>query len=59
MALEDIVMCLATRAHVFQNETRESIKNIEQQMSHLIPFVDRLESQGELLGQTEKKRSTM
>lgn len=53
MALEDIVKSLATSTHTFQNETRASIKNLEQQVSQLATSVGRLESQGTLPGQTE------
>lgn len=46
-------MSLATRTQAFQNETRASIKNQEQQVSQVATFVGRLESQWKLAGHTE------
>nr|KAJ0206547.1 hypothetical protein LSAT_V11C500274310 [Lactuca sativa] len=53
VSLEDIVKNLTTSTQAFQNETRYSIKNLEQQMSQLATFVCRLESQGKLPRHTE------
>nr|KAJ0204327.1 hypothetical protein LSAT_V11C500294860 [Lactuca sativa] len=53
MALEDIVMSLATSTQAFQPETRASIKNLEQQVSQLATSMGRLESQGKLPAHTE------
>ncbi|XP_052626969.1 uncharacterized protein LOC128133535 [Lactuca sativa] len=54
MSLEDIVKSLATSTQTFQNETKASIKTLEQQMTHLATFVSKVESQGKLPAQTEK-----
>ncbi|XP_022024088.1 uncharacterized protein LOC110924382 [Helianthus annuus] len=53
MSLEDIVKSLATSTHSFQQETKASIKNLEQQMAQLASSVSKLESQGKLPAQTE------
>ncbi|XP_022040522.1 uncharacterized protein LOC110943071 [Helianthus annuus] len=53
MSLEDIVKSLATSTHTFQQETKASIKNLEQQMAQLASSVSKLESQGKLPAQTE------
>ncbi|XP_023729289.1 uncharacterized protein LOC111876964 [Lactuca sativa] len=54
MYLEDIVKSLATSTQTFQNETKASIKTLEQQMTQLATFLSKLESQGKLPAQTEK-----
>ncbi|KAL7597396.1 hypothetical protein Lser_V15G31293 [Lactuca serriola] len=54
MSLEDIVKSLATSTQTFQNETKASIKTLEQQMTQLATSVSKLESQGKLPAQTEK-----
>ncbi|XP_052623683.1 uncharacterized protein LOC128129004 [Lactuca sativa] len=54
MSLEDIVKILATSTQTFQNETKASIKTLEQQMTQLTTSVSKLESQGKLPTQTEK-----
>ncbi|KAL7586284.1 hypothetical protein Lser_V15G37354 [Lactuca serriola] len=53
MSLEDIVKSLATSTQAFQQETKASIKNLEQQVSQLATCVSKLESQGKLSAQTE------
>ncbi|XP_076951755.1 uncharacterized protein LOC143625226 [Bidens hawaiensis] len=53
MSLEDIVKNLAASTQTFQQETKASIKNLEQQMAQLASSVSRLESQGKLPAQTE------
>ncbi|XP_052621272.1 uncharacterized protein LOC128127061 [Lactuca sativa] len=53
MSLEDIVKSLATSTQTFQQETKASIKNLEQQFSQLATSVSKLESQGKLPTQTE------
>ncbi|XP_023733895.1 uncharacterized protein LOC111881734 [Lactuca sativa] len=53
MSLEDIVKSLATSTQTFQQETKASIKNLEQQVSQLAIFVSKIESQGKLPAQTE------
>ncbi|KAK9076094.1 hypothetical protein SSX86_004427 [Deinandra increscens subsp. villosa] len=53
MSLEDIVKNLATSTQLFQQETKSSIKNLEQQMAQLATSVSKLESQGKLPAQTE------
>ncbi|KAE8665021.1 ocs element-binding factor 1-like [Hibiscus syriacus] len=52
MSLEEIVKSLATNTQQFQQETRTSIQNLENQMSQLASSVSRLESQGKLPSQT-------
>ncbi|KAI3782083.1 hypothetical protein L2E82_12115 [Cichorium intybus] len=52
-SLEDIVKSLATSTQTFQNETKASIKNLEQQMAQLASSVSKLEAQGKLPAQTE------
>ncbi|XP_023771715.2 mediator of RNA polymerase II transcription subunit 15-like [Lactuca sativa] len=54
MSLEDIVKSLATRTQSFQQETKASIKNLEQQMAQLAQSVSKMENQGKLPPQTEK-----
>ena len=54
MSLEDIVKSLATSTQTFQNETKASIKTLEQQMTQLATSMSKLESQGKLPAQTEK-----
>ncbi|XP_023743433.3 uncharacterized protein LOC111891605 [Lactuca sativa] len=54
MSLEDIVKSLATSTQTFQNETKASIKTLEQQMTQLTTSVIKLESQVKLPAQTEK-----
>ncbi|XP_023730543.2 uncharacterized protein LOC111878271 [Lactuca sativa] len=54
MSLEEIVKSLATSTQTFQNETKESIKTLEQKMTQLATSVSKLESQGKLPAQTEK-----
>ncbi|KAL7582259.1 hypothetical protein Lser_V15G44724 [Lactuca serriola] len=54
MSLEDIVKILATSTQTFQNETKASIKTLEQQMTQLATSMSKLESQGKLPTQTEK-----
>ncbi|KAK1413026.1 hypothetical protein QVD17_34726 [Tagetes erecta] len=53
MSLEDIVKSLATSTQTFQQETKTSIKNLEQQMAQLANSVSKIESQGKLPAQTE------
>ncbi|XP_076943428.1 uncharacterized protein LOC143613665, partial [Bidens hawaiensis] len=53
MSLEDIVKNLAASTQMFQQETKASIKNLEQQMAQLASSVSRLESQGKLPAQTK------
>ncbi|KAK9072138.1 hypothetical protein SSX86_008570 [Deinandra increscens subsp. villosa] len=53
MSLKDIVKNLATSTQLFQQETKSSIKNLEQQMAQLATSVSKLESQGKLPAQTE------
>ncbi|KAI3755784.1 hypothetical protein L1987_55590 [Smallanthus sonchifolius] len=53
MSLEDIVKSLATSTQSFQQETKASIKNLEQQMAQLASSVSKIESQGKLPAQTE------
>ncbi|KAK1427528.1 hypothetical protein QVD17_16215 [Tagetes erecta] len=53
MSLEDIVKSLATSTQTFQQETKASIKNLEQQMAQLASSVSKIESQGKLPAQTE------
>ncbi|XP_039050452.1 uncharacterized protein LOC120191588 [Hibiscus syriacus] len=52
MSLEEIVKSLETNTQQFQQETRTSIQNLENQMSQLASSVNRLESQGKLPSQT-------
>ncbi|PIN24395.1 hypothetical protein CDL12_02876 [Handroanthus impetiginosus] len=52
MPLEEIVKSLAINTQQFQQETRESIQNLERQVSQLATSVNRLESQGKLPSQT-------
>ena len=47
-------MSLATSTQAFQNETKASIKNLEQQMGQLANSVSKLDSQGKLPAQTEQ-----
>ncbi|XP_023728945.1 uncharacterized protein LOC111876632 [Lactuca sativa] len=54
MSLEDIVKSLATSTQSFQQETKASIKSLEQQVSQLAQSVSKMESQGKLPSQTEK-----
>ncbi|XP_023767926.1 uncharacterized protein LOC111916489 [Lactuca sativa] len=54
MSLEDIVKSLATSTKSFQQETKASIKILEQQVSQLAQSMGRMESQGMLPSQTEK-----
>ncbi|XP_023732210.2 uncharacterized protein LOC111880026 [Lactuca sativa] len=54
MSLEDIVKSLATSTQSFQQETKASIKHLEQQVSQLAQSVSKMESQGKLPSQTEK-----
>ncbi|KAL7607471.1 hypothetical protein Lser_V15G15353 [Lactuca serriola] len=54
MSLEDIVKSLATSTQSFQQETKASIKNLEQQMAQLAQSVSKMENQGKLPPQTEK-----
>ncbi|XP_052621445.1 uncharacterized protein LOC128127117 [Lactuca sativa] len=54
MPLEDIVKSLATSTQSFQQETKASIKSLEQQVSQLAQSVSKMESQGKLTSQTEK-----
>ncbi|XP_023760997.1 uncharacterized protein LOC111909408 [Lactuca sativa] len=54
MSLEDIVKSLATNTQSFQQETKASIKSLEQQVSQLAQSVSKMESQGKLPSQTEK-----
>ncbi|KAI3523607.1 hypothetical protein L1887_01861 [Cichorium endivia] len=54
MSLEDIVKSLATSTQTFQNETKASIKSLEQQVSQLASSMSKIESQGKLPPQTEK-----
>ncbi|KAL7587594.1 hypothetical protein Lser_V15G40151 [Lactuca serriola] len=53
MSLEDIVKSLATSTQSFQQETKASIKILEQQVLQLAISVSKLESQGKLPAQTE------
>ena len=53
MSLEDIVKSLATSSQSFQQETKASIKNLEQQLSQLATSVSKINSQGKLPAQTE------
>ncbi|XP_010245878.1 PREDICTED: uncharacterized protein LOC104589313 [Nelumbo nucifera] len=46
MSLDEIVKALATNTQQFQQETRTSIQNLENQVSQLATAVSRLESQG-------------
>ena len=52
MSLEDIVQSLATNIQQFQQETRSSIQNLENQVSQLATSLNKLESQGKLPSQT-------
>ncbi|XP_043813667.1 uncharacterized protein LOC122723840 [Manihot esculenta] len=52
MSLEDIVQSLANSTLAFQQETKSSIQNLENQMSQLATSVSKLESQGKLPSQT-------
>ncbi|XP_052621458.1 uncharacterized protein LOC128127127 [Lactuca sativa] len=54
MSLEDTVKSLATSTQSFQQETKASIKNLEQQMAQLAQSVSKMENQGKLPPQTEK-----
>ncbi|KAI3708750.1 hypothetical protein L2E82_38167 [Cichorium intybus] len=54
MSLEDIVKSLATSTQAFQNETKASIKSLEQQVSQLANSMSKMESQGKLPAQIEK-----
>ncbi|XP_052622465.1 uncharacterized protein LOC128127808 [Lactuca sativa] len=54
MSLEDIVKSLATSTQSFQQETKVSIKSLEQQVSQLAQSVSKMESQGKLPSQMEK-----
>ncbi|XP_052619849.1 uncharacterized protein LOC128126140 [Lactuca sativa] len=54
MSLEDIVKSLATSTQSFQQETKASIKRLEQKVSQLAQSVSKMESQGKLPSQTEK-----
>lgn len=56
MSLEDIVKSLATCTQAFQNETKSSIKNLEQQVSKLANSISKLEAQiqGKFPSHTEK-----
>ncbi|KAE8678287.1 hypothetical protein F3Y22_tig00111427pilonHSYRG00326 [Hibiscus syriacus] len=51
MSLEEFVKSLATNTQQFQQETRTSIQNLENQMSQLASSISRLESQGNLHSQ--------
>ncbi|GAB2248511.1 hypothetical protein Droror1_Dr00008393 [Drosera rotundifolia] len=46
MSLEDIVKYLANTTQQFQQETRSSIKNLENQVSQMASTINHLESQG-------------
>ncbi|XP_043808707.1 uncharacterized protein LOC122722298 [Manihot esculenta] len=52
MSIEDIVQSLANSTLAFQQETKSSIQNLENQMSQLATSVSKLESQGKLPSQT-------
>ncbi|PIN27218.1 hypothetical protein CDL12_00011 [Handroanthus impetiginosus] len=52
MSLKEIVKSLAINTQKFQQETRESIQNLERQVSQLAISVNRSESQGKLSSQT-------
>ncbi|KAM7514528.1 hypothetical protein LguiA_004111 [Lonicera macranthoides] len=54
MSLEEIIKSLVTNTKQFQQETRTSIQNLENQMSQLATIVSWLESQrsGKLPSQT-------
>ena len=52
MSLEEIVKSLATNTQQFQQKTRASIQNLENQVSQLASSMSRLESQGKLSSQT-------
>ncbi|KAL7608217.1 hypothetical protein Lser_V15G10269 [Lactuca serriola] len=54
MSLEDTVKSLATSTQRFQQETKASIKSLEQQVSQLAQSVSKMESQGKLSSQMEK-----
>lgn len=51
-SLEDIVRSLATSTQQFQNDTKASISNLENQVSQLASSLNRLETQGKLPSQT-------
>ncbi|KAJ9173939.1 hypothetical protein P3X46_017022 [Hevea brasiliensis] len=46
MSLDEIVKALANNTQQFQQETRNSIQNIERQIGQLTSFVSKLEAQG-------------
>ena len=52
MSLEDIVKSLAINTKQFQEETKLSIQNLENQVSRLASSMSKLESQGKLPSQT-------
>ena len=54
LSLEDIVRARATNTKQFQQETRASIQNLENQMSQIATSVNKLEAQnsGKLPSQT-------
>ncbi|KAI3511316.1 hypothetical protein L1887_18467 [Cichorium endivia] len=54
MSLEDIVKSLATSTYKFQQETKNSIANLEAQIGDLTSSVSKLEARGRLPSQTEK-----
>ncbi|XP_023742766.2 uncharacterized protein LOC111890925 [Lactuca sativa] len=54
MSLEDIVKSLDTSTQSFQQETKASIKNLEQQMEQLAQSMSKMEDQGKLPPQNEK-----
>ena len=54
MSLEDIVKSLATNTHLFQQETRASIQNLETQVSQLATSLGKMEAnKGKLPAQPE------
>lgn len=54
MSLEDIVKSLNTNSQSFQQETKASIKILEQQIAQLNQSINRTELQGKLPSQTKK-----
>ncbi|XP_052619690.1 uncharacterized protein LOC111910412 [Lactuca sativa] len=54
MSLEDIVKSLAISTQTFQNDTKVSMKTLEQKITQLTTSMSKLESQGKLPAQTEK-----
>ncbi|KAL7618538.1 hypothetical protein Lser_V15G01502 [Lactuca serriola] len=55
MSLEDIVKILGTSTQSFQQEPKANIKSLEKQVPQLDQSVSRMESQGKLSSQIEKK----